>query len=134
MRHSSYHYLVQLALCSVWLLSACGGGGSSGSAPSTYSIGGKLSGLGSGASVVLQDNGGNSTTVSANGSFRFSTQVADGAAYAVTILTHESVIYTFGALPVDGSAPLAMIQGSDGNFYGATGSAGTNNLGTVFKF
>ena len=52
-----------------------------------YQIGGTLGGLLSGRSIVLQDNGGNSTTVSANGPFMFSTPVASGSTYSVTIFT-----------------------------------------------
>ncbi len=49
----------------------------------TYSVGGSVSGLS--GTVVLQNNGGNDLSVSANGSFAFSTQLASGAAYAVTV-------------------------------------------------
>ena len=69
------HFL--MALC------ACGGGGSS--TPS-YSVGGTVSGLRSGASVVLQNGGAISTTVNADGSFRFPTQMTRGGTYAVTVL------------------------------------------------
>jgi Kelch motif/Galactose oxidase, central domain len=75
------------------LLAACGGGsGGSGGGTSTpqYSIGGTLSGLASGDSVVLQDNGGNNTTVSADGSISFSTQIDSGSTYAVTVLTQPT--------------------------------------------
>jgi uncharacterized repeat protein (TIGR03803 family) len=35
---------------------------------------------------------------------------------------------------VDGSAPMAaLLQGSDGNFYGTTASGGANNAGTIFS-
>ena len=55
-------------------LTACGGG-SSPTPPSpptsTYSIGGTISGLDTGESVHLQDNGGDDLTVSANGAFTF---------------------------------------------------------------
>jgi N-acetylneuraminic acid mutarotase len=72
------------------LLAACGGGGGSagggGSTPS-FLIGGNVSGLISGRSLTLQDNGSNNTIVSDNGAFSFSTTVASGAAYAVTVLT-----------------------------------------------
>jgi N-acetylneuraminic acid mutarotase len=54
-------------------------------APNPYSIGGAVSGLLNGNSVVLQDNGGNSTTVSANHSFTFSTDIASGSGYSVTV-------------------------------------------------
>ena len=55
----------------------------------TYTIGGTVSGL-TGTGLVLQDNGGNNLTVSANGAFTFSTSVASGAAYSVTVLTQPT--------------------------------------------
>ena len=57
-------------------------------APSTYSVGGTVSGLS--GSVVLQDNGGDNLTVSANGPFTFATKLASGAAYAVTVQTQPA--------------------------------------------
>jgi uncharacterized repeat protein (TIGR03803 family) len=160
MRFSKRQHLVGLCLCSAWLLGSCGGGDGT----SMYSVGGTLSGLASGASVVLQDSGGNDTTVSANGSFTFSTQVANNAGYAVTVLKQptgqtctvtsgsgsvsganvtsvgvacdpatESVIHAFD-VNRDGLDPVAnVVQGSDGNFYGTTRNGGTSNFGTVFK-
>ena len=63
-------------------LTACGGG----SFPTpTYSIGGTVSGIDAGQSIVLQDNGGGGLTVSANGAFTFATEIAGGGAYAVTV-------------------------------------------------
>ena len=59
-------------------------------AASTYTIGGTVSGLISGRSVTLLDNGGNSLTVSANGSFTFTTALASGATYAVTVGTQPT--------------------------------------------
>lgn len=52
-----------------------------------YTVGGTVSGLGGSESVVLQNNGGNNLTVSANGNFTFTQSVLSGAAYAVTVLT-----------------------------------------------
>ena len=57
--------------------------------PTTYTIGGTVSGL-AGTGLVLQDNGGNNLAVSASGSFTFSTAVASGAAYSVTVLTQPT--------------------------------------------
>jgi hypothetical protein len=57
-------------------------------APSTFSVGGTVSGLS--GSVVLQDNGGDNLTVSANGPFTFATKLASGAAYAVTVQTQPA--------------------------------------------
>lgn len=56
-------------------LVACGGG----------EIGGTVSGLGSGLSVTLLNNGSNALTVSRNGSFTFADTVAANGAYAVTV-------------------------------------------------
>jgi hypothetical protein len=55
----------------------------------TYTIGGTVSGL-TGAGLVLQDNGGNNLTVSANGPFTFSNSVAGGATYSVTVSTQPT--------------------------------------------
>ena len=56
--------------------------------PVTHSVGGTVSGLT--GTLVLQDNGGDNLSVTANGSFTFATQLASGAAYAVTALTQPS--------------------------------------------
>jgi hypothetical protein len=56
----------------------------------TYSIGGNVTGMPGGASIVLQDNGGDDLTVSANGGFTFQTHVAGGANYQVTVKTPPS--------------------------------------------
>jgi large repetitive protein len=78
----------------VLALGACGGsdsnGGTSNSPPTTYTLGGSLTGLVTGGSLVLQDNGGNNLTLSANGNFTFSTALAGGTAYAVTVLTQPT--------------------------------------------
>jgi hypothetical protein len=55
----------------------------------TYTIGGTVSGL-SGTGLVLQDNGGNNLSISANGGFTFTTAIASGGAYRVTVLTQPS--------------------------------------------
>nr|WP_329720065.1 hypothetical protein [Caldimonas sp.] len=68
-------------MVSAALLVACGG------TASDATIGGTLSGLGTGLSVVVQDNGGDTTTLVANGPFQFPTLVAAGASYSVTVLT-----------------------------------------------
>ena len=82
-------------------LAGCSGGSkSTPPAPATYTIGGTISGL-SGTGLVLQDNGGNNLTVSASStSFTFSTAVASGGAYSVTVLTQpagESCTVTSGS-------------------------------------
>ena len=56
----------------------------------TRTVGGSVSGLAASQSVVLQNNGSDNFTVNSNGSFTFSTPIAQGAPYNVTILTQPS--------------------------------------------
>lgn len=53
-----------------------------------YTVGGTLSGLS--GTVVLRNNSGDDLTLTANGAFTFTTAVADGASYAVTVTTQPS--------------------------------------------
>jgi N-acetylneuraminic acid mutarotase len=55
----------------------------------TYTIGGTVSGLVS-SGLVLQDNGADNLTISANGNFSFATALQSGGTYSVTILTQPS--------------------------------------------
>jgi hypothetical protein len=54
----------------------------------TYSVGGTVSGLT--GTLVLQDNGGDNLSVTANGPFTFPTKLTGGSAYSVTALTQPS--------------------------------------------
>lgn len=49
-------------------------------------IGGAVSGL-TGAGLVLQNNGGNNLAIAANGNFSFTTPIASGTNYSVSVLT-----------------------------------------------
>jgi hypothetical protein len=55
--------------------------------PVTATIGGTVSGLVANTSVILQNNGGDSLTITANGAFTFKTAVTGADVYAVTVLT-----------------------------------------------
>lgn len=57
-------------------------------ATNTYNVGGSVSGLA--GTLVLQDNNGDNLTVTANGTFTFATQVANGSPYSVTVFTHPA--------------------------------------------
>ena len=77
------------------LLAGCGGGGggydggsSSGGSAAAYSVSGTISGLT--GTVVLQNNGGDNLTVSANGPFTFRTPIVPGATYDVTVFTQPA--------------------------------------------
>ncbi len=59
--------------------------------PVTATVGGTLSGLAQGASVILEDNGGDALTLTANGAFTFKTAVTGPTdAYAVTVNTQPT--------------------------------------------
>lgn len=72
-------------------------------AATSFTIGGTVAGL-SGTGLVLQDNGGDNLTVSANGTFTFATSVATGGAYAVTVSTQPT-----------GPAQRCILTGASGN-------------------
>ena len=56
----------------------------------SYTISGTVVGMLSGQSVTLQNNYGDNLTVSSNTSFSFTTKVASGATYLVTVLTQPT--------------------------------------------
>ncbi len=60
----------------------------SGNAVGSYAVGGTASGLS--GTVVLQDNGGDSLNVTANGAFTFATLLAAGGSYNVTVASNPS--------------------------------------------
>jgi hypothetical protein len=68
------------AVCAL-ALAGCGGLGDD------ASIGGTLSGLGTGLNVILALNGAGNLTLTSNGAFTFATRVAAGATYSVTVVT-----------------------------------------------
>jgi hypothetical protein len=77
-------------------LAACSGPGSKssgtpggGGGGSTLTIGGTVTGL-TGTGLVLQDNGGDSLAITANGAFTFKTALASGSAYVVTVSTQPT--------------------------------------------
>lgn len=58
----------------------------------------------------------------------------EGTIFKITPAGAETVVYSFGASPSDGSMPVSgLVRGNDGNLYGTTNSGGTFGLGTVFK-
>jgi hypothetical protein len=81
-------------VCVCVMVAAChgGGGGGGGSPPppaTTFTVGGTVSGL-AGSGLVLQNNAGNNLSVATSGAFTFSTALASGAAYSVTVLTQPT--------------------------------------------
>src|SRR4051794_22882588 len=91
------HFVRAAAVCACVFLAAChgggggdGGGGGGAPPPVTYTVGGTVSGL-SGSGLVLRNNTGNDLSVpAASGTFTFSTALASGAAYGVTVATQPT--------------------------------------------
>ncbi len=85
--------LLACLVLSIVALNACGGG-SSGTTnpppppPQTYTISASVTGLS--GTLVLQDNGGDNLTISANGTSSFAKTISSGGTYAVTVLTQPS--------------------------------------------
>lgn len=130
--------------------------------PTTFTIGGTVTGLAAGTSITLQDNGGDAITVSSNTGFTFPTAIAIGGQYNVTISqqpTYQGCSVVAGAgqmalanvttvrirCPVftllhtlgfgtDGGYPQSgLMVGSDGNFYGTTEYGGLTDDGVVYS-
>src|SRR5450631_1311915 len=81
---------VRLVAPILWvLLAACGGGRSSPSSMSSYTVGGVVTGL-SGSGLVLQNNAGGDIAVSAPGAFTFAGVLSSGAPYSVTVAVEPS--------------------------------------------
>jgi 6-phosphogluconolactonase len=99
--------------------------------PPSYTVGGSVTGL-VGSGLVLQDNGGNNLAITSNGSFVFSTAVASGSAYAVTIKTQptnpaQTCVLTVGTGTItDANVPnvVATCTISPGRFAYVSGGLG----------
>ena len=57
-----------------------------------------------------------------------------GTIFSVTPTGLFAALYTFSGTSDGGSSTAALVQGSDGNFYGTAGSGGAHSQGTVFSF
>ena len=81
---------VALVTCLAILAATCGGTGTlkSPPPPTNYVISAAVSGLT--GTLVLQDNGSDNLTVTANGTFAFATQIASGGTYKVAVFTQPS--------------------------------------------
>ncbi|HEY7995935.1 MAG TPA: choice-of-anchor tandem repeat GloVer-containing protein [Steroidobacteraceae bacterium] len=95
------------------LFSGCGGSsGTAAGPPDTYSVGGTVSGLGTGTQLALLDNGQDALMVSASGAFTFSTRLAAGSRYTVAVQRQPrgfSCAVSNGS-GVVGAAPVASVR------------------------
>jgi uncharacterized protein (TIGR03437 family) len=88
------------------------------------------------SAALMQGPDGNFYGTTSNGGLGLFPQ-GNGTVFKITPGGALTTLYSFcsqGALCTDGAGPLAgLIQASDGNFYGTTGSLGANGGGTIFK-
>src|SRR5207237_123251 len=69
----------------------------------------------------------------------YGTTVLGGAHFKGTVFKIDATgslttLHSFSGFPADGAVPFAaLVQGSDGNFYGTTALGGAHFKGTVFK-
>lgn len=82
----------------------------------------------------------NIPTQGTDGNFYGTAQAGGGAAcncgtvYKATAGGKITKLHTFTGYPTDGARPIgALVQGSDGDFWGTTYEGGANNEGTIFK-
>ena len=94
------------------VLFGCGGGGGGGDTPSTYTVGGAVSGL-AGAGLTLQLGGASNLAVNSSGNFSFPTSLNSGSTYSVGV----------SAQPMNPSQTCAVANGS--------GTVGNTNVSNV---
>jgi sugar lactone lactonase YvrE len=114
-----------VGVLAVWgvlaVLGGCGGGGdpstgsssSGSSAPTTYPVAAAVSGLVTGGSLTLSDNGSDALTITTNGNSVFGTELTSGAAYSVTITTQPSTqvcAITGGSGAISAQSPPAQVS------------------------
>lgn len=107
MNHARARLSLYYCVLPVLSLVACGGG-------DIATIGGYVSGLGSGLSVVLQNNNSDALTLTGNGPFTFAESLAIGDTYNVTVLTQpvgQTCVVTNGSGTVDSSGDSVATVG-----------------------
>jgi 6-phosphogluconolactonase (cycloisomerase 2 family) len=107
-------------LIALLAMAACGGGGHM--LPPTYSIGGTVSGIDAGKSLILRNNGGDALTVNVNGAFSFVTKIASGGAYAVTATAPQGETCTVTAGSGTAAADVTSVAVSCNAVFSVGGS------------
>jgi 6-phosphogluconolactonase len=92
------------------LVGCGGGGGGGGYTAATYTIGGTVTGLATGESVTLANNGADSMAVSGNTTFVFATPTQRNGSYSVTVVT-QPVGQNCTVSAGSGSAVMANVTG-----------------------
>jgi len=117
----------------------------------SYTVGGTVSGL-AGSGLVLQNNGGDDRSLTANGAFSFPTPLSDAAAYTITVKTQPTTPSqictvnngsgTINSGPVGnvvvscvtGSASVAFLSSGAEEFAYVAKTIGTTSDGTISAY
>jgi N-acetylneuraminic acid mutarotase len=127
-------YLFIAALPAACFLASCGNS-PSGSQKVSYSIGGTVANLATGDTVQLQDNGGDTLSVNANGAFAFATKLATGSSYSVTVSAQptspaQTCGVTNGTGVVAANVTNVDVDCGHGEWTWMNGSSTVNQAGT----
>lgn len=124
--------LAAASLFSAFILAACGGGGGGNPGggggppmitPTSFPVGGTVTGLES-TGLVLQNNGAEEVTIGAGASvFTFPTVVPNGGVYSVSIKTQPNI----------GPLQACSVANGDGNVAGASVTSATVNCVTKYS-
>jgi uncharacterized repeat protein (TIGR03803 family) len=100
-----------------------------------YSTGESTDGAGPGGQLI-QGSDGNFYGVTLEGGVNVNTgkggPLYGGTVFKVTPEGVETILHSFSGA-ADGAVPNALVQGSDGNFYGTTSAGGKSLSGTMFQ-
>ena len=122
-----------IPLAVLWLV-ACGGGGATPAATApaaTYSVSATVTGLQAGKSVtIMDDNGGNVKTATANGAITFAPALPAGTGYIVTVGTQPAaqtcnVVHGTGII---GTADVTNVQVNCGALFAYVANTNSNNV------
>jgi uncharacterized repeat protein (TIGR03803 family) len=93
-----------------------------------YSFPCGVGGLAPVASLIQASDGNFYGTTDSGGAY------GSGTIFKMTPKGSVTILYSFGAIALDGSAPDGgLIQGTDGNLYGVTTLGGAGKVGTAYK-
>jgi trimeric autotransporter adhesin len=106
---------------------------SSGGPQTSYTIGGGVTGL-SGTGLVLANNAGNNLTITGNGGFTFAGTSANGAAYAVTVVSQpvnpQQVCTVMDGVGTVGTVNVVSVEVSCTTDFYTVGGSVTGLVGT----
>jgi uncharacterized repeat protein (TIGR03803 family) len=102
--------------------------GASGTFTTLHSFSGSPSEGASPVAALVQGGDGNFYGTTASGG-----EHLQGTVFRITPAGDLTVLHSFSGFPSEGAVPFAaLVQGSDGNFYGTTALGGAHSKGTVF--